>query len=334
MGWRDHIKVHPACELFPRMSESELKELSEDIKKNGLKHPAMAWYSTYDAYKKGEQPVLLDGRNRFEAMEAAGIVIDLAKCHFHFGDRGCDPYAYVISANIQRRHLTAEQRIGLVAELVKANPAKSDRQIAKQVKVSPTTVGKVRSSLEAKGDVSTVDTRTDARGRHQPANKPKPRPVKAPPPPAQQSADDRKQQYAAEEEREIKTPSPDILETSLNHLERVIDLTVKIWGNADRLPELIGGLRKYIDRVEAEAAHREIGEEIGADPTKSDEQIAKQFGVASRIVHFVRENTLNVGEATTAPDSAIPDFLRRKQPEPAAEDDAIAEFLDRRERAL
>jgi hypothetical protein len=35
-SWRDVLKIHPACELFPLMSQAELKELGEDIKKNGL----------------------------------------------------------------------------------------------------------------------------------------------------------------------------------------------------------------------------------------------------------------------------------------------------------
>src|SRR5215813_9299133 len=33
--WRDHLPVHPAADLFPLMSEPELRELGEDIKKNG-----------------------------------------------------------------------------------------------------------------------------------------------------------------------------------------------------------------------------------------------------------------------------------------------------------
>jgi hypothetical protein len=56
---------------------------------------------------------------------------------------------------------------------VKANPEKSDRQIAKTVKVSPTTVGTVRTKMEAKGDVSKLDTREDTKGRRQPARKEK-----------------------------------------------------------------------------------------------------------------------------------------------------------------
>ena len=36
-----------------------------------------------------------------------------------------DPYAYVISANIRRRHLTAEQKRELIAKLIKATPEKA-----------------------------------------------------------------------------------------------------------------------------------------------------------------------------------------------------------------
>ena len=36
-SWRDHLKVHPAAALFPRMTEAELRELGEDIKRNGLR---------------------------------------------------------------------------------------------------------------------------------------------------------------------------------------------------------------------------------------------------------------------------------------------------------
>ena len=49
-------------------------------------------------------------------------------------DKSVDPYGYVISVNLHRRHLTAEQKRELIAQLLKATPEKSDRQIAETVK--------------------------------------------------------------------------------------------------------------------------------------------------------------------------------------------------------
>jgi hypothetical protein len=37
--WRDVLPIHPAAELFPLMSEAELRELGEDIQANGLQAP-------------------------------------------------------------------------------------------------------------------------------------------------------------------------------------------------------------------------------------------------------------------------------------------------------
>jgi hypothetical protein len=61
-SWRDHLPIHPTAELFPLMSESELRELGENIKANGLVSSIVLY--------KGK---LLDGRNRLDAMEMVGI---------------------------------------------------------------------------------------------------------------------------------------------------------------------------------------------------------------------------------------------------------------------
>jgi hypothetical protein len=76
-GWRDLIQVHPAAELFPMMSEDELRELGNDIEKNGLQHAVVFWTPTrredlpYRGKNKGrpKQKYLLDGRNRLEAIQ-------------------------------------------------------------------------------------------------------------------------------------------------------------------------------------------------------------------------------------------------------------------------
>jgi hypothetical protein len=199
-SWRDVLPVHPAAELFPLMSEPELKELGEDIKKNGLTSPIVLWQADPKAPEQ-----LLDGRNRLDAIEMmTGCQVIVGPPSFMAGedflacekvivlDKSVDPYAYVISANIHRRHLTGEQKRDLIGKLLKATPEKSNRQIAETVKASPTTVGTVRAEMEVTSDVSKLDTRTDTKGRKQPVSKSKPKPVKeialgkvAPPPPVE-----------------------------------------------------------------------------------------------------------------------------------------------------
>ena len=52
--------MHPAADLFPLMSADELRELADDIRKNGLQVPI-------DMFVDGDGNTwLLDGRNRFE----------------------------------------------------------------------------------------------------------------------------------------------------------------------------------------------------------------------------------------------------------------------------
>jgi hypothetical protein len=164
--WRDRLKVHPAAELFPLMSEAELKELGADIKKNGLTSRVVLWRD-----QESEKDFVLDGRNRLDAMTRASLDIDINK-HFEWRiSTKTDPYEYVISANIHRRHLTAEQKRDLIGKLLKARPGSSNLQIAKQVKADDKTVASVRRELEGRSEIPNVEVRTDTKGRKQPAKK-------------------------------------------------------------------------------------------------------------------------------------------------------------------
>jgi hypothetical protein len=187
-SWRDVLPVHPAADLFPMLGRDELLELGEDIKKNGLRCPIVIW--SRDKY--GTE-YLLDGRNRLEAMELAGLLClsngtlalnrggvtwplerEYLRWDTHAPDGVSDhehPSHLVASLNIRRRHLTAEQKRELIAKLIKATPKKSDRQIATATKTDHKTVASVRAEQEARGEIPHVSTRTDSKGRQQPANK-------------------------------------------------------------------------------------------------------------------------------------------------------------------
>jgi hypothetical protein len=170
------IKFHPLADIFPLMEGEEFDALVEDIKANGLREKI-------DLH----QGKIVEGRNRYRALQRLGIdpSADPTKyfrkaiyAHTVGGEIASHEQsnddrvrAYVISKNIHRRHLTVEQKRELIAKLIKAQPEKSDRQVAAVVKASPTTVGTVRAKMEATGDVSKLDTRTDKRGRRQPSKK-------------------------------------------------------------------------------------------------------------------------------------------------------------------
>jgi hypothetical protein len=182
LNWRDHLPIHPAAELFPLMSEAELRELGEDIKKHGLSYLVTLWRDGVDG-----KLYLLDGRNRLDAMEKVGIKFFMTMTairtpngktlsHTLPGRPGLyalktDPYAFVLSANIARRHLTADQKRDLIAKVLKATPDTSNRQIAKQVKADDKTVAKVRADLESRSEIPNVKERTDTKGRKQPAKR-------------------------------------------------------------------------------------------------------------------------------------------------------------------
>ena len=187
-SWRDVIKVHPAADLFPMMSPDELKVLGDDIKANGLTHQIVLWspdcghekWSKLDCIRKLKRGecYLLDGRNRVAAggsLDGIGLDDDVwpnivlppaldAYDAIVLGPE-TDPWHYVLSANIHRRHLTAEQKREIIAKLLKAQPEKSNRTIAQQTKADDKTVAAVRGKLEATAEIPQLTKTVGADGK-------------------------------------------------------------------------------------------------------------------------------------------------------------------------
>src|SRR5262249_25357013 len=155
----NNLPFHPLADIFPLMEGAEFDELVADIKANGLYQAIILHGGT-----------ILDGRNRYRACLAAGVEPTTVNGNGWIDD----PAAYVISANIHRRHLTADQKRDLIAKLIKAQPEKSNNAISKQAKVDDKTVAKVRREMEGRSEIPNVAVRTDTRGRQQPAYKVKP----------------------------------------------------------------------------------------------------------------------------------------------------------------
>lgn len=86
--------VHPYADKFPMLPESELMELAESIRANGLRQPIVV---TPDG-------LIIDGRNRYAACERAGVTPEAV---VYDGD---DLAEYVIDANSSRRHMSTGAR--------------------------------------------------------------------------------------------------------------------------------------------------------------------------------------------------------------------------------
>jgi ParB-like chromosome segregation protein Spo0J len=145
------LAFHPLADIFPLMEGDEFELLVADIKMNGLIEPIIMF-----------DDQILDGRNRFRACRAAGVVPTYRPF------QGDDPSAFVISVNLRRRHLTHEQKRAVIAKYLATAFEQSDRQIAKTVGVSDKTVGSVRADLEATAEIPQLKKTVGADGRARP----------------------------------------------------------------------------------------------------------------------------------------------------------------------
>jgi len=137
---------HPIADMFPLLKDAEFDDLVEDIRKHGLREPISLF-----------ERKIIDGRNRERACIKAGVEPRYRSIMFDNHDAAA---AYVISKNIRRRHLTPEQKRELIEKVLRADPTKSDRQIARAVKVDNKTVGAVRKRAEAREEIPHVSKRT------------------------------------------------------------------------------------------------------------------------------------------------------------------------------
>lgn len=98
----DVRKFHPVANIFPLMARQEFDDLKADIAKNGLLEPI--WLDKYG--------LIVDGRNRYLACLELGIT---PQYRTYEGD---DPLAFVVSANLKRRHLSQLQKSIIALDLI------------------------------------------------------------------------------------------------------------------------------------------------------------------------------------------------------------------------
>lgn len=142
VGKYDIIGVHPAADLLPMMTDDEFQSLCTDVEAQGFLHPV----------RVDDGNLLIDGRNRLQVGWALGL--DPTISHY----QPVDTVAYVISENVERRHLTTGQRAILgekIANLPQGGNLKkgvnttflehnTNAAAAAQVNVSPDAIKKIK----------------------------------------------------------------------------------------------------------------------------------------------------------------------------------------------
>lgn len=93
---------HPLAEIFPIDDGKPLDDLVKDVARHGQQEPIVLLDGK-----------ILDGRRRWMACARAGINPKVREFD------GPDPLAFVISANLRRRHLNTRERAMIAAEIAK-----------------------------------------------------------------------------------------------------------------------------------------------------------------------------------------------------------------------
>ena len=127
------MKFHPLADLFPLLEGADFDALVADIKTHGQREPITLY--------KGE---ILDGRNRYRACIEAGVKPLMGEL-----EDGADLVAFVVSANLRRRHLTDDQRAMVAEKLATrkkggAHIGASRAKAAEMLNVNPRSLQSVR----------------------------------------------------------------------------------------------------------------------------------------------------------------------------------------------
>jgi N6-adenosine-specific RNA methylase IME4/ParB-like chromosome segregation protein Spo0J len=125
------LTFHPLVEIFPQMEKCAFAAFVADVKENGVREPIVI--------HKGQ---ILDGRNRWLACQRLGI--ECPRREYDGKESAKALLAFVLSANLQRRHLSESQRAmvaGKIANMTHGGDRKSD-QAANLPLVSQADAGK------------------------------------------------------------------------------------------------------------------------------------------------------------------------------------------------
>ena len=140
-------------QVMPELTAEEYAELKADIALRGVMVPI-----EYD-----EAGNVLDGYHRLRICSELGLK-DYPRV-IRAGMSEAEKLTHARKLNMARRHLTQEQKRGLIREQLRATPEQSDRQIAQALGVDHKTVNSQRKELETGGEIPQLEITTGTDGK-------------------------------------------------------------------------------------------------------------------------------------------------------------------------
>lgn len=131
---KQDYEFHELANIFPLIEGDEFDALVNTFRRQGLLNPITLY-----------QGKIIEGRNRYRAAKAVGYLFTARDLVELPPDK--DPKEFVIAANVQRRHLTTDQKRDLAIRLLRERPHDSDRKIALLIGLSNKTVSTYRKEL-------------------------------------------------------------------------------------------------------------------------------------------------------------------------------------------
>jgi ParB-like chromosome segregation protein Spo0J len=140
-------------QVMPELPQDEYEALKTDIAARGV----------MVAIELDEYGNTLDGHHRQRACRELGI--NDYPVVVRPGLTEAEKLTHARKANLLRRQLSREQRRTLIAEELRDNPERSNRQIAEALSVDHKTVGAARERLQSTGEIPQLAKTTGADGK-------------------------------------------------------------------------------------------------------------------------------------------------------------------------
>lgn len=233
------LSIHPLAKLFQPLEGEAFDALVADIKANGLRQPITL---------NGKTTVILDGQNRYRACLAA----DVEPLFDHYD--GDDPLGFVLSMNLQRRHLEEGQRALIAANVANMRqgartdlaqpsapvPEVSQAEAARKLNVSERSVRNAKAVLDS-GDAELIDAVKAGASLRKAAEAVRPAPQRPKPAPAEFAPADVMVRMRLDAQR---LSDVSLAQLIAEWIMARVEVSVAVGSKADVMAQLGGGFAK------------------------------------------------------------------------------------------